>query len=83
MSDSKQKKVEIYSTPTCHFCHMSKDFFDEHGIEYTDYNVAEDSDKRREMIEKTGQMGVPVIIIDETEMLVGFDKDRLSNLLGI
>ena len=83
MSESQQKKVEIYSTPTCHYCQLSKEFFAEKGIEYTDYNVAEDAEKRREMIEKTGQMGVPVIIIDGSETLVGFDKGRVSTLLGL
>lgn len=78
-----QKKVEIYSTPSCHFCQMSKEFFKENEIEFTDYNVAEDAGKRKEMIEKTGQMGVPVIIIDGDQTLVGFDKDRLSQALGI
>lgn len=81
MSDSH--KVEIYSTPTCHYCQLSKEFFTEKGIEYTDYNVAEDADKRREMIEKTGQMGVPVIIIDDSQTIVGFDQGKISNLLGL
>ncbi|MEJ0053470.1 MAG: glutaredoxin domain-containing protein [bacterium] len=77
-----QKTVTIYSTPTCHFCQMSKDFFKEHGIAFTDYNVATDLQKRQEMIDKSGQMGVPVIYIGE-EMVVGFDKEKLSSLLGI
>ncbi|MCH7529687.1 glutathione S-transferase N-terminal domain-containing protein [Patescibacteria group bacterium] len=76
------KKVVIYSTPTCHFCHTAKEFFKEKNIEYTDYDVSTDDDKRKEMIEKSGQMGVPVIYIDD-EMLIGFDKDKLSTALGI
>lgn len=76
------KKVTIYSTPTCHFCQMAKEFFKEKGIEYTDYDVSTDMEKRKEMIEKSGQMGVPVIYIDD-EMTVGFDKDKISSLLGI
>ncbi|HEU0085895.1 MAG TPA: glutaredoxin domain-containing protein [Candidatus Paceibacterota bacterium] len=76
------KNVTIYSTPTCHFCHMAKDFFTANSIVYTDYDVATDLEKRKEMMEKTGQMGVPVIIIDD-EIIVGFDKPRLSTLLGI
>ena len=76
------KKVVIYSTPTCHFCKMTKEFFKENNIEYTDYNVAEDKDKRQEMIEKSGQMGVPVVFVDD-DMLIGFDKEKLSNALGI
>ena len=76
------KQVVIYSTPTCHFCQMSKEFFKENNVEYTEYNVAEDMEKRQEMIEKSGQMGVPVIYIGE-EMFVGFDKDKLSTALGL
>lgn len=76
------KNVEIYSTPTCHFCHMAKDFFKEHNISYTEYNVASDMAKRTEMIDKSGQMGVPVIIIGD-ELTVGFDQSKISKLLGI
>jgi len=75
------KTVTIYSTPTCHFCQMSKEYFKENGIEYTEFNVAEDQAKRAEMIEKSGQMGVPVIFVG-SEMVVGFDKRRLEELLG-
>ncbi|MCH8049945.1 glutathione S-transferase N-terminal domain-containing protein [Patescibacteria group bacterium] len=76
------KKPIIYSTPTCHFCQLTKEFFKEKNIEYTDYNVAEDADRRQEMIDKSGQMGVPVIFIGD-EMTVGFDKDKLTELLGL
>lgn len=76
------KNVTIYSTPTCHFCHMAKDFFTANSIVFTDYNVATDLEKRREMMEKSGQMGVPVIVIDD-QITVGFDKPRISQLLGI
>jgi len=76
------KKVTIYSTPNCHFCHAAKDFFKENNIEYTDYNVAEDAEKRKEMMEKTGQMGVPVIFIDG-EMVIGFDRSKLKKFLSL
>lgn len=76
------KNVTIYSTPTCHFCHAAKEFFKEHNIVFTDYNVSEDSAKRDEMIQKSGQMGVPVIFVDN-EMVTGFDKSRLKQMLGI
>ena len=76
------KKITIYSTPSCHFCHAAKDFFNENNIEFTDYNVAEDTEKRKEMMDKTGQMGVPVIIIDD-EIIIGFNKPKLKELLGI
>jgi len=61
---------------------MAKDFFAEHGIEYAEYNVATDAGKRQEMMEKSGQMGVPVIMIDD-EILVGFNEDKLKELLGV
>lgn len=76
------QSVTIYSTPTCHFCHMAKDFFTENHVQFTDYNVATDLDKRKEMIEKSGQMGVPVIYVGD-EVVVGFDEDRLRDLLKI
>jgi glutaredoxin-like YruB-family protein len=76
------KNVTIYSTPTCHFCHMAKDFFTANSIVFTDYDVASDLEKRKEMVEKSGQMGVPVIIIDG-ELTVGFDKPKIEKLLGL
>ena len=76
------KNVTIYSTPTCHYCHMAKAFFTANSIVYTEYNVASDLEKRKEMIEKSGQMGVPVIIIGD-ELTVGFDKPKISQLLGL
>jgi glutaredoxin-like YruB-family protein len=79
---SIMKNVTIYSTPTCHFCHMAKDFFTANSIVFTDHDVASDLEKRKEMIEKSGQMGVPVIIIDG-ELTVGFDKQRIEKLLGL
>lgn len=78
-----QKKVEIYSTETCHFCHMAKDFFKAHNIPFTDYNVSKDSQKLAEMREKSGQLGVPVIVIDGQEVIVGFDQNRLASVLGV
>ncbi len=76
------KTVTIYSTPTCHFCQMTKDFLTEKGIGYTEHNVAADLEKRQEMIQKSGQMGVPVIFVGE-ELIVGFDKERLMSTLGV
>ena len=76
------KKVTIYSTPTCHFCQMTKEFLKEKKVEYTDYDVSTDMEKRKEMIEKSGQMAVPVIYVDD-EMMIGFDKDKLTSALGL
>ena len=77
------KKVIVYSTPSCHFCHMAKDFFKEKGVEFEDFDVSKDLDKRKEMLEKSGQMGVPVIIIDNKEIIVGFNKPKIVAELGI
>jgi glutaredoxin-like YruB-family protein len=76
------KNIVIYSTPTCHFCHMAKDFLSEHNVPFTDYNVQTDLEKRAEMAEKSGGMAVPVIDVDG-EVMVGFDRDRLAQLAGI
>lgn len=76
------KKVTIYSTPTCHFCQMTKEFLKGKDIAFTEYNVADDLDKRQEMIQKSGQMGVPVIFVGE-DMIIGFDQERLASTLGI
>ena len=76
------KNVTIYSTPSCHFCHLAKEFFKEKNITYAEYDVAGDVEKRKEMIEKSGQMGVPVIFIGE-EMIIGYDKPKIVQLLGL
>ncbi len=77
-----QKQVVIYSTPTCHFCEAAKNFFEQNGVAYIDYNVQEDQEKAREMVERSGQMGVPVIFVGD-EMTIGFDEPRLRELLGL
>ncbi len=76
------KKVEIYTSPTCHYCHMAKDFFTRNSIAYEEFDVMADINKRQEMIEKSGQMGVPVIVIDD-QVMVGFDEGHLKSVLGL
>lgn len=76
------KPVVIYSTPTCVYCKGAKDFFKANNVKYTEVDVAADAVKRKEMIEKSGQMGVPVIEVGE-DIVVGFDKPTLSQLLGV
>jgi glutaredoxin-like YruB-family protein len=73
-------KVTIYSTPSCTYCHLAKQFFTENNVEYTEVDVAADAEKRTEMVEKTGQMGVPVIEIDD-QMVVGFDEGKIREML--
>jgi len=77
-----EKNVTIYSTPTCHFCKMAKDFFAEKNVPFTNFDVSVDAAKREEMIQMTGQLGVPVIVIDGDTM-VGFDREKLATKLGI
>ena len=76
------KHVTIYSTPTCHFCHMAKEFFTEKNVAYTAYDVASDAEKRQEMIKLTGQLGGPVIVVGG-DIMVGFDRQKLAAKLGI
>ena len=74
--------VAIYTTPSCHFCHMAKEFFAEKGIKYEEYDVAADGAKRQEMVDLTHQLGVPVIRIDDS-LIVGFNKPKVAELLGV
>ncbi len=74
--------VKIYTTPTCVYCRMAKAFFKEHDIKYEEFNAAEDEKAREELVQKSGQLGVPVIDVDG-KIIVGFDKEGLSRALGI
>ncbi len=75
------KKVVVYTTPTCPYCKRAKDYLTQKGIDYVEYNVALDRDKAQEMIQKSGQMGVPVIVIGD-EVVVGFNQVLLDKLLS-
>ncbi|OGL95653.1 NrdH-redoxin [Candidatus Uhrbacteria bacterium RIFOXYB12_FULL_58_10] len=74
--------VTVYSTPTCPYCKLAKKFLTAHDVAFEDIDVAADSAKAREMIEKTKQMGVPVIEVDD-ELIIGFDEKKLKKALGI
>ena len=74
------KKITIFTTPTCVYCTMAKEFFKEHNLAYEEKNVATDAEAREQMIERSGQMGVPVIDI-EGKIVIGFDQERLRELL--
>lgn len=78
-----ENKVEIYSTPTCMYCNLAKDFFKSKGVTYTEYNVASDMEKRKTMVDISGQLGVPVIVINDKDVMVGFDEASLAKELGI
>jgi glutaredoxin-like YruB-family protein len=72
--------VKIYSTPSCGYCKMAKQYFQDNDIAYEEYNVAEDAAKREEMVQMTGQMGVPVIQVKD-KVLIGFDQSALEEML--
>jgi len=73
-------KVKVYSTATCPYCHMAKAYFKKLGIEFEDIDVSRDENAAREMIEKSGQTGVPVIDI-EGEVIIGFNKPEIDRAL--
>jgi len=76
------KTVKIYSTSTCPYCKMAKDFLSQSGIEFTDIDVAQNEQAAEEMIKKSGQMGVPQLEIDG-KIIVGFDKSAIKKALSI
>jgi glutaredoxin-like YruB-family protein len=76
------KSVKVYSTSTCPWCIRVKQFLGENNIPFENYDVSSDHAKADEMVQKSGQMGVPVLDI-EGEIIVGFDKERIKQALGI
>ena len=75
------KKIIVYSTPTCHFCTMAKNYFTKMGVSYQDINVGVDRVAAQEMIKKSGQMGVPVIDIDG-QIIIGFQPALFEKLIN-
>lgn len=75
-------KVKVYSTPTCPYCHAAKEYLKENGVPYQDIDVSKDKDAAQTMIEKSGQMGVPVLDIGGT-IIVGFDKEAIKKALKL
>lgn len=83
-----KKTVAVYSTPTCHFCHLAKDYLTSKGVAFESFDVSQDREKMMEIREKTGQMGVPVIFIRDSEtgtedIVLGFDKPLLNQILSL
>ena len=74
--------VKIYTTPSCVYCKMAKEYFKKNNVAYEEYNVASDEKARKEMVDVSHQLGVPVIKIDDY-VVVGFDRETLAQLLGI
>ncbi|MBI4136307.1 MAG: glutaredoxin family protein [Candidatus Vogelbacteria bacterium] len=82
------KKVAIYTTPTCIYCRQTKEFFKANQVNYNEYDVLTDLTRRQEMVDKSGQLGVPVITVAEPdgsgeEVVVGYNRPRLAELLGL
>ncbi len=77
-----QPKVVIFTTPTCSFCRLAKQYFNEKRVRYTEIDVSRDQRAAQDMLRRTGQMGVPVILINNRP-IVGFDKPKINQLLGI
>lgn len=73
--------ITIYSTPTCGYCHQAKEYLKSKNIEFTDIDVSTNQEKAAEMVQKSGQMGVPVIDVDD-QIMVGFDKAALEKLVS-
>lgn len=83
MTETKpQPKVIVFSTPTCTYCNMAKSYFREKGIKFTDIDVSRDQAAARDMVRRSGQMGVPVIDIGG-KIIVGFNRPQVNTLLGI
>jgi len=81
-----QKPVTIYTTKTCGYCRATKDLFKEHSIAFSEIDVTTDTVKQREMIEKSGQMGVPVTVIgqgSEEEIIIGYDRNSFGRALNL
>ncbi|UCC91831.1 MAG: glutathione S-transferase N-terminal domain-containing protein [Candidatus Aenigmatarchaeota archaeon] len=78
----EKKKVRIYSTPTCPYCKMAKEFLKEKGIEFEDVDVSANQDAAKEMIERSGHTGVPQIEING-KIIIGFDREKLEKELGL
>ncbi len=79
---SAENKVEIFSTPFCAYCKMAKEYFKQHNVPYTEYDVSKDVARQQEMLAKTHQYGVPVIIIND-KIVLGFDRPKIDKLLGL
>lgn len=82
MAEKGKNRVIVYSTTTCPFCDMVKDYLKAKSVEFTEYNVAEDKEKAKEMYSKSSQLGVPVVDINGT-IIIGFDKPAIDHALGL
>lgn len=82
MEEKKQAKIKVFSTPSCPYCVTLKEYLKEQGFEFEDIDVSQDKTALDEMVEKSGQMSVPVVDING-QIIIGFDKEKISKLLNI
>jgi len=76
------KKVKVFSTPTCPYCHMAKDYLTDKKIAFEDIDVSQDQQQAQKMVERSGEMGVPQLWIDD-QIVIGFNKPVIDHLLGL
>lgn len=76
------KKVKVFSTPTCPYCHMAKDYLTDKKVSFEDINVSQDQQQAQKMVERSGEMGVPQLWIDD-QIVIGFNKPVIDHLLGL
>lgn len=81
MADITAKQATVYSTPTCPYCRQVKDYLVEKGVTVTDLNVASDLEARNSMVQKSGQLGVPVVEIGD-QIVIGFNRAKIDELLA-
>jgi len=74
--------IYVYTTPTCPYCQMTKDYLKSQDIDFKEINVQDDLDARKEMVDKSGQLGVPVTVFN-SETVIGYDVEKLNKLLGL
>jgi glutaredoxin 3 len=80
---SGRHKVVVFTTPTCSYCRLAKTYFNQHKVRFTEIEVSRDQQAAADMVRRTGQSGVPVILIDNHRPVVGFDKQRINRMLGL
>jgi len=76
------KKVKVFSTPTCPYCHMAKDYLTDKKVSFEDIDVSQDQQQAQKMVERSGEMGVPQLWIDD-QIVIGFNKPVIDHLLGL
>lgn len=82
LSKNSMKNVKVFSTPTCPYCHMAKVYLQDKKVSFEDIDVSQDQNQARAMVEKSGEMGVPQLWIDD-EVVIGFNKPVIDQLLGL